>query len=63
MLRLLFAGGVKNATHRYDLPPPPLAVRNLVRPPNFSEHAINPQSKFASYVMSPRALALTFIGI
>jgi hypothetical protein len=25
------AGGVKNATHRYDLPPPPLAVRNLVR--------------------------------
>ena len=24
------AGGVKNATHRYDLPPPPLAVRNLV---------------------------------
>lgn len=28
---LYFAGGVKNATHRYDLPPPPLAVRNLVR--------------------------------
>ena len=24
-------GGVKNATLRYDLPPPPLAVRNLVR--------------------------------
>ena len=28
------AGGVKNATHRYDLPPPPLAVRNLVCPLN-----------------------------
>jgi len=26
-------GGVKNATLRYDLPPPPLAVRNLVRCP------------------------------
>ncbi|EIE20939.1 hypothetical protein COCSUDRAFT_18374, partial [Coccomyxa subellipsoidea C-169] len=30
------AGGVKNATHRYDLPPPPLAVRNLVQQAQFA---------------------------
>ncbi|KAK9909774.1 hypothetical protein WJX75_007283 [Coccomyxa subellipsoidea] len=29
-------GGVKNATHRYDLPPPPLAVRNLVQQAQFA---------------------------
>jgi hypothetical protein len=28
--RVPLSGGVKNATMRYDLPPPPVAVRNLV---------------------------------
>lgn len=32
------SGGVKNATQRYDLPPPSVAVRNLVRSPKRCTH-------------------------